>query len=55
MTSVKPVTAALGGIGTLLLAGGTGENAPIVRARICAALGLLGIDLEENPVLRTRT
>jgi acetate kinase len=41
--------AALGGLDTLVFAGGIGENAPVVRARICAGLGFLGIELEEKP------
>jgi acetate kinase len=40
--------AALGGLDTLVFAGGIGENAPAVRARICDGLGFLGIELEEN-------
>ena len=40
--------AALGGLDTLVFAGGIGENAPIVRARICDGLGFLGIELEEK-------
>jgi acetate kinase len=38
--------AALGGLDTLVFAGGIGENAPVVRARICDGLGFLGIELE---------
>jgi propionate kinase len=38
-------TAALGGLDTLVFAGGIGENAPIVRERICDGLGFLGIEL----------
>jgi acetate kinase len=38
--------AALGGLDTLVFAGGIGENAPTVRARICEGLGFLGIELE---------
>jgi len=41
-------SAALGGLDTLVFAGGIGENAPIVRARICGGLGFLGIELEEK-------
>jgi acetate kinase len=41
-------TAALGGLDTLVFAGGIGENAPTVRARICDGLGVLGIGLEEK-------
>jgi acetate kinase len=40
--------AALGGLDTLVFAGGIGENAPVVRARICDGLGFLGIVLEEK-------
>ena len=38
--------AALGGLDTLVFAGGIGENAPTVRSRICAGLGFLGIELD---------
>jgi acetate kinase len=37
--------AALGGLDTLVFAGGIGENAPLVRARICEGLSFLGIEL----------
>jgi acetate kinase len=37
--------AALGGLDTLIFAGGIGENAPPVRQRICDGLGFLGIQL----------
>jgi acetate kinase len=40
--------AALGGIETVVFAGGIGENAPAVRARICDGLEFLGIELEEK-------
>jgi acetate kinase len=39
--------AALGGLETLVFAGGIGENAPSVRARICEGLQFLGIEIEE--------
>ena len=39
--------AALGGLDTLVFAGGIGENAPPIRARICDGLGFLGIELDE--------
>jgi acetate kinase len=41
-------TAALGGLDTLVFAGGIGENAPMVRARACDGLGFLGVELEEK-------
>ena len=40
--------AALGGLDTLVFAGGIGENAPPIRARICEGMGFLGIELEEK-------
>jgi acetate kinase len=40
--------AALGGLDTLVFAGGIGENSPAVRARICAGLDFLGIELDES-------
>jgi len=40
--------AALGGLDTLVFAGGIGENAATVRARACDGLGFLGIELKEE-------
>ncbi len=40
--------AALGGLDTLVFAGGIGENAPVVRARICDGMSFLGIELNES-------
>ncbi len=45
-------SAALGGVDTLVFAGGIGEHAAPVRERICAGLGFLGITLE--PAANTR-
>jgi acetate kinase len=45
---VGAFAAALGGLDTLVFAGGIGENAPVVRTRICDGLGFLGIELEEK-------
>jgi acetate kinase len=45
---VGAYAAALGGLETLVFAGGIGENAAAVRARICAGLGFLGIELDES-------
>ncbi|MDA8256391.1 MAG: acetate/propionate family kinase [Betaproteobacteria bacterium] len=39
--------AALGGLDTLVFAGGIGENAPAVRARICEGLEFLGVEIDE--------
>lgn len=38
--------AALGGLDTLVFAGGIGENAPAVRERICTGLEFLGVTLD---------
>jgi acetate kinase len=40
--------ASLGGLDTLVFAGGIGEKAPPIRSRICDGLGFLGIELEEK-------
>jgi acetate kinase len=40
--------AALGGLDTLVFAGGIGENAPVVRARICEGMSFLGIEFSES-------
>ncbi len=38
--------AALGGLDTLVFAGGIGEHAPPIRERICDGLGFLGLELD---------
>jgi acetate kinase len=45
--------AALGGLDTLVFAGGIGENSPVVRARICEGLDFLGIILEKTRNAKT--
>ena len=40
--------AALGGLDTLVFSGGIGENAPVIRARICEGLAFLGIEIDEK-------
>jgi acetate kinase len=40
--------AALGGLDALVFTGGIGENAPVIRARICDGLGFLGIELDQQ-------
>ncbi len=39
--------AALGGLDTLIFAGGIGENSPVVRFRICEGLDFLGIRIDD--------
>ncbi len=41
-------TAALGGLDTLVFAGGIGENSSAIRARVCDGLQFLGIEIDEN-------
>jgi acetate kinase len=43
--AIASFAGALGGIDTLVFAGGIGENSPEIRSRICEGLGFLGIDL----------
>lgn len=38
--------AALGGLDTLVFAGGIGENSPLIRERICQGLAFLGVELQ---------
>jgi acetate kinase len=40
--------AALGGVDTLVFAGGIGENAALVRKRICEGLNFLGIEIDDD-------
>jgi len=40
--------AALGGLDTLVFAGGIGENAPVIRSRICEGLGFLGVNVDQG-------
>jgi acetate kinase len=53
--------AALGGLDALVFSGGIGENIPAIRARICAELGFLGIELDDarnqcnDDVISTKT
>lgn len=53
--------AVLGGLDTLVFAGGIGENAPEVRARICRGLEFLGLELDDDlnaagaPVISTES
>jgi acetate kinase len=45
--------AALGGLDTLVFAAGIGENAPVIRERICNELGFLGIQLDRRRNAKT--
>lgn len=45
---IGALAAALGGLDTLVFTGGIGENAPVIRARICDGLEFLGIEIEEK-------
>ena len=45
---IGSLAAALGGLDTLVFAGGIGENVALVRARVCEGLGFLGIELKES-------
>ena len=46
--SIGAFAAALGGLDSLVFSGGIGENAPVIRQRICDRLGFLGVALDEN-------
>ena len=40
--------AVLGGVDALVFGGGIGENAPVIRGRVCAGLAWLGLELDED-------
>ncbi|MBI5911970.1 MAG: acetate/propionate family kinase [Betaproteobacteria bacterium] len=42
------LAAALGGLDALVFTAGIGENAPLIRARVCRAAAWLGIELDES-------
>jgi acetate kinase len=44
--AIGSFAAALGGLDTLVFAGGIGENAPAIRARICDGLRFLGVEVD---------
>ena len=46
--TIGAYAAALGGLDTLVFAGGIGENAPAVRARVCLGLEFLGLELDKS-------
>jgi len=57
--TIGAYAAVLGGLDTLVFAGGIGENSAIIRARICEGLGFLGLELDagrngtHQPVITT--
>jgi acetate kinase len=56
---IGALSSALGGLDTLVFAGGIGENAPGLRAQICEGLGFLGVELDaqrnkaNDPIIST--
>jgi acetate kinase len=46
VTGVAAMTASLGGLDVLVLTGGVGENAAVVRQRAASSLGYLGVALD---------
>ncbi len=57
--TIGAYAAALGGLDTLVFAGGIGENSAVIRARVCEGLGFLGLELDagrntaHEPVIAT--
>jgi acetate kinase len=43
---IGALAAALGGVDTVVFSAGIGENSPVIRARICAGLEFLGVDID---------
>lgn len=46
--TIGAYTATLGGLDTLVFSGGIGENAPMIRKRICEGFNYLGIELDDG-------
>ena len=46
--AIGSLSATLGGLDSLIFAGGMGENSPLIRARICDDLEYLGIVIDEH-------
>lgn len=46
--SIGALSAVLGGLDTLVFSGGMGENAPVIRSRICQGLKFTGIVIDET-------
>lgn len=46
--SIGAFAATLSGLDTLVFSGGIGENAPVIRQRICEGFGYLGVALDDN-------
>ncbi|MGY3053133.1 acetate kinase [Pedobacter sp. UYEF25] len=48
-------TATLGGLDILIFSGGIGENAPVIRSRICKGFNYLGIKIDERKNKKNKT
>ena len=46
--AVAAMASAMGGIEALAFTAGIGEGSALVRARVCARLGFLGVELDET-------
>jgi acetate kinase len=47
-TLIGAMAAALRGVDALVFTGGVGERAPVIRARACAGLGYLGVQIDDE-------
>lgn len=50
--SIGAFAAVLGGVDSIIFSGGIGEQAPLIRTRICAGLRYLGVDIDDEPNAR---
>ncbi|PTW40308.1 acetate/propionate family kinase [Rhodovulum kholense] len=46
------LVAALGGISTMVFCGGIGENSALIREKVCAGMGWIGMELDETRNMR---
>ncbi len=47
-SAIGAMSVALGGLDAIVFSGGVGEGSALVRARVCARLGFLGVHLSDE-------
>ena len=47
-SAIGAMSVALGGLDAIVFSGGVGEGSALVRARVCARLGFLGVELSDE-------
>ena len=52
---IGSLTAALGGLDAVVFTAGIGQNAPVIRSRICRSAAWLGLEIDETANTANRT